>query len=254
MDRQPDRGHAHHPFAQPGMDHPPADCTLQGAESPQQHQPRHPARRHAARQRKAHKPGRPDQPDQPSEQAVGPFPPVDAAKPREVHVGVDLAELGDLAILVELGLPCGVIERRDGTRHGLPFGYREARAGQPRGPAQGDHRRDHDEDHHQPQPHPAPRALPGCVDHAARWWGGAGIGHADLLEDGSSGHVSVLRDRGRAWPARAPKSISRGAPAGAAPRAGSACRPASGEGATTGCAAQGASSVPSRAERRSPPH
>ena len=80
------------------------------------------------------------------EQPVRPLPPVDALEPGQVHRRVFLAELRDLLVFRELRLPRGLPAGGQRAGHGLPFGDRQARAGQPRRAAEGDHCRDHDEE------------------------------------------------------------------------------------------------------------
>src|SRR3546814_3991387 len=65
--------------------------------------------------------------DQPAEQAVGIFPEEDRLEPGERHAAIKLGIFGDALVILELGKPLRVGERRDGAADRLPLGDRQTR-------------------------------------------------------------------------------------------------------------------------------
>ena len=82
-----------------------------------------------------------------------------------------LAKAGAVGVVVELGLPGRVVERRQRARNGSPLGDREARAGQPGDAAHRDHQQHDQRDAVEPD---ADRPQPVGLHH-----GGDALPHAD---------------------------------------------------------------------------
>src|SRR5579862_9188640 len=123
-------------------DHEPSDRALQAA---QQEDSREPPRERPANRaaREKIKEGNEERhADHAAQEPVAVLPPVDALEVLERHVEVALAPFGGELVLVELGLPLGIVQRRDRADHGLPFDDREARMGEARDPAHHDHGED----------------------------------------------------------------------------------------------------------------
>ena len=77
----------------------------------------------------------------------------------ERHAAVEMPELRNGLVLVELGLPRGLAQRRQGSGHGLPFDDRQAGLGQPRRAADQHHRKDERRHGVKPQPDRALAAV-----------------------------------------------------------------------------------------------
>src|SRR6185503_15958876 len=73
-----------------------------------------------------------DCPDHAAEQSVRPLPPEDGLELAERHAAIEQLVLRDRFVLVELGLPRGLRQRRDRAADRLPLGDRKAGLGEPR--------------------------------------------------------------------------------------------------------------------------
>src|SRR5690606_25036670 len=109
-------------FDQSGRHHPPADGALQATERQNPDQlrldvPLEPAGQPEEGERQGE-----DDADAARQHAMRPLPPEDELERIETHAPVDLLVFGNLAVLVELLLPFGIVHRRDYTVDRLPFG------------------------------------------------------------------------------------------------------------------------------------
>jgi hypothetical protein len=143
-----------------GGHHPPAHRTERRSHSEDDPQPRAQRRLEGAAPQEKKERQQERGAHEPRQHAVRPFPPVDGLELIEAHACIALAVLRDLLVLVELGLPGRLIERRQHAGDRLPFNDGEAGLGEP-GRAAHHHRHHHQRrDRQQPQPHGA--ALGGC--------------------------------------------------------------------------------------------
>ena len=117
----------------------------------------------------------------------------------ERHAAVEMPELRNGLVLVELGLPRGLAQRRQGAGHGLPFDDRQAGLGQPRRAADQHHREDERRHGVKPQPDRALAPFDEVHDHLA------GDG-ADHIQRGRSvklqGHNAHPHAQARSEPSR----------------------------------------------------
>ena len=138
--------------AQPRRDHPPADGTLQAAQGEQRNETQLIASRNRPSPPEPRQRQRKRQPDPTRKQAVEPLPKINRLVLRQRHPrrAIDLGILGNGLVAGELGLPGGVVQRREDPRHRFPLGYRKPRFGQPGDPA--DHHDGDNQRGHRPQP------------------------------------------------------------------------------------------------------
>lgn len=109
-----------------GLDHPPADEALEADEGGDAGEVGGDGGGDAAAGDEVGGGGDEGQADEAAPQAVRPLHVVDLLELLDVHVRVQQPELRRRAVLVELGLPVRLRERRQGARHGLPLRYAEA--------------------------------------------------------------------------------------------------------------------------------
>ena len=133
--------------------HVPADEALQPAEREDPDQPRQQRARNPAGGQQHEERHEKGEADQAAEEAVRPLPPEDALERAKAHALVDLLVLRDLPILVEGILPVGLRQRRHDADDRLPFGDRQAGAGQARRAADADQQEDQRGHRQQPDPH-----------------------------------------------------------------------------------------------------
>ncbi len=115
-------------LAQSRCNHPPADSTLKAA---QRQKAKHPVFKTAVQAS-----GKPEEgkwncnqkTHEAREHAMRPFPPEDGLECFERHALIDLLILRNLAVLIELFQPFGMVEWRNNTMDRFPFSDRQARA------------------------------------------------------------------------------------------------------------------------------
>ncbi len=158
MDRQTILADARQ-LAQAGGNHPPADGALQPAECEQTQHTVFEATAEASRHPEEGQRNGDQKPDKTRKQAMRPFPPENVLEFLQRHALVDLLILGNLAVLVELLHPFGVVERRNDAVNGLPFGYGKARTRHACGTADHDDGNQHDENCIKPETNEATVAV-----------------------------------------------------------------------------------------------
>src|SRR5262249_49176224 len=120
MDRQPLLGNLGTPGEARG-DHPPADAALGAAEQEHQEETGHEPWRNRTPRKKDQERQQEGEADQASEQAMGPFPPVDVLERVEGHAGVQQAILRGGLVLGKLAGPIGVAQWWPYPRDGTPL-------------------------------------------------------------------------------------------------------------------------------------
>ena len=90
--------------------------------------------------------------DDAADDTVRPLPPIDGLKIRETHSRIELPVLRNRLIFLKFRLPLRFVQRRQRTRHRLPFGDRQPRFRQSRRAANQDHGEDQRGDNVKPEP------------------------------------------------------------------------------------------------------
>ena len=131
-----------HPLAQSRCHHPPADRTLQRAETEDQPQPPPEVGAERAAPEKPEKRQQIGNADHAPEQAMAPFPPEDRLELAEIHAGIEFAILRNPLVALERLLPLLLLERRQRAGHRLPLDDRKPGFGETRRATDQHHQRD----------------------------------------------------------------------------------------------------------------